>query len=264
MGAMKAESFLTTHSLFGRDEFAAVLHDRGRSEATVAAHLARWTRLGRIARVKQGVYVRVDTPPRPPDFVALASRMAPDAAVAFHTALEVHGFAQSLFERLTFVTATGAKPTTFQGRAFLPVRPRAPLLSADRGERWIDLVDRAGIEVRVTDLERTVVDVLDRPALAGGLDEVWRSLAQVPALDPTSLQDYVALLDSKTLAAKLGFFVESRRDELAALATLLDWLQSRIPAGPVYMDRARRGCLVARWALIVPPELLERPEGPQE
>ncbi|MCP4643359.1 MAG: transcriptional regulator [bacterium] len=261
---MKAESFLTTHSLFDRDEFAAVLHERGRSEATVAAHLARWTRQGRIARVKQGVYVRVDTPPRPPDFVALASRMAPDAAVAYHTALEVHGYAQSLFERLTFVTATGAKPTTFQGRVFVPVRPRAPLLNADRGERWVERVERAGIEIRVTDLERTVLDALDRPALAGGLEEVWRSLAQVPALDPTSLQEYVGLLDSKTLAAKLGFFVESRREELAVPATLLAWLRTRVPASPVYMDRARRGRLVARWALIVPPELHEHPEGVRE
>jgi predicted transcriptional regulator of viral defense system len=258
---MTADSFLTTHSLFSRDEFAAVLRGLGRSEATVAAHLARWTRQGRIVRVKQGVFVRVDVPPRPPDYVALASRMAPEAAVAYHTALEIHGYAQSLFERLTFVTWTGVKPTTFQGRVFVPVRPRAPLLHVDRGERWIERAERAGIEIRVTDLERTVVDVLDRPALAGGLEEVWRSLAQVPALDPGSLEEYVRLLDSKTLAAKVGFFVESRRDELAVPETLLAWLRSRIPASPVYMDRARRGRLVARWALIVPPEFHEQPEG---
>jgi len=257
---MKAETFLTTHSLFSRDEFAAALLGRGRSEATVAAHLARWTRLGRIERVKQGLYVRVDTPPRPPDLIALASRMAPDAAVAYHTALEAHGLAQSLFERLTFVTATGVKPMTFQGRRFVPVRPRAPLLRAGRGERWIERAERAGIEFRVTDLERTVMDVLDRPAVAGGLEEVWRSLARVPALDPGSLQDYVGLLESKTLAAKVGFFLESRRDELVVPETLLAWLRSRIPASPVYVERGRKGRLVARWALIVPPEFHEQRE----
>jgi len=258
---MKAETFLTKHSLFSRDEFAAALKTRGRAEATVAAHLARWTRQGRIGRVKQGVYVRIDEPLRPPDFIALASRMAPDAAVAYHTALEAHGYAQSLFERLTFVTSTGVKPTTFQGRVFVPVRPRAPLMKSGRGERWIEGAERAGIEIRITDLERTVVDALDRPALAGGLDEVWRSLAQVPALDPLSLEEYVGLLGSKTLAAKVGFFLESRRDELAVPAPLLERLRCRVPASPVYMDRARGGRLVARWALFVPPEFHGEPES---
>ena len=258
---MKAETFLTTHSLFSRREFAASLQER--AEATVAAHLARWTRQGRITRVKQGVYVRVETPPRPPDFVALASRMAPDAALAYHTALEVHGYAQSLFERFTFATATGAKRTSLQGRIFVPVRPRAPLLNADCGEKWIELFDRSGIEIRVTDLERTVADVLDRPSLAGGIDEVWRSICQVPALDPTSLGEYVGLLGSKTLTAKVGFFLESRREELAIPETFLARLRSRIPRSPVFLDRRRGGRLVARWALIVPHELFERGEGEQ-
>ncbi len=265
---MKAESFLTTHSLFTRDEFAAVVRGRGRAEATVSAHLARWVRQGRIARVKQGVYVRVDSgggsADRPPDFIALASRMAPDAAVAYHTALEVHGNAQSVFERLTFVTWTGAKPMAFAGRRFVPVRPRAPLRTADRGERWIERTERAGIEIRVTDLERTVVDVLDRPTLAGGVEEVWRSLASVPAVDPASLEDYVNLLGSKTLAAKVGFFLESRREELVVPEALLERLQTRIPRSPVYMDRRRKGRLVVRWALIVPRELHAEPEDVRE
>ncbi len=260
---MKAETFLTTHCVFSRDEFADALQGSGRSEATVAAHLARWTRQGRIVRVKQGVYVRIDQPTRPPDFVALASRMAPDAAVAYHTALEVHGYAQSLFERLTFVTSTGVKQTIFQGRVFLPVRPPAPLFKSDHGERWIERAERAGIDIRVTDLERTVVDVLDRPTLAGGLDEVWRSLAQVPAIDPASLKDYVRLLGRKALAAKVGFFLESRREELAVPDSLLVWLRSRIPASPVYMDRSREGWLASDWALLVPPDLLERAENTQ-
>jgi predicted transcriptional regulator of viral defense system len=255
---MKAETFLTTHRLFTRAEFAAVLRGRGRAKSTVDSHLARWLKQGRIARVKQGVFVRAGVPP---DFVALASRMAPDAAVAYHTALEVHGYAQSVFERLTFVTWTGAKPTTFKGRRFVPVRPRARLRAADHGERWIERAERAGVEIRVTDLERTVVDVLDRPELAGGIEEVWRSLASVPAVDPASLEDYVTLLGGRTLAAKVGFFLESRREDLVVPTAVLERLQARVPRSPVFMDRRRKGRLVARWALIVPQEVALQPEG---
>ena len=39
--------------------------------------------------------------------------------------------------------------------------------------------DRAGVEVRMTDHERTLVDVLDRPELTGSREELWRSLESV-------------------------------------------------------------------------------------
>jgi predicted transcriptional regulator of viral defense system len=256
---LKPETFLTTRSLFRREELAAVVRDRGRAEATVDSHLGRWLRLGRIARVKQGVFIRLDAAAGPlgrfPDFVALASRMAPDAAVAYHTALEAHGLAQSVFERLTFATWTKTKPTSFAGRRFVPVRPRAPLWAADRGERWIERTERAGIEIRVTSLERTVIDVLDRPALAGGVEEVWRSLAAVPAIDPEPLEEYVRLLSGRTLAAKVGFFLETHREELVVPDALLERLRARIPRSPVFMDRSRKGRLVPRWSLVVPREL---------
>ena len=264
---MKSEVFLASHTVFSREELASVLRLRGRADATVNSHLTRWRRQGRIARVKPGVFVRLDTPGAPagclPDFVALTSRMAPDAAVGYHTALEAHGVAQSVFERFTYLTWTKAKPTTFMGRRLVPVRPRAPLLAADGGKAWIEKADRGGVEIRVTTLERTVADVLDRPDLAGGTEEVWRSVQAVPALDPMALELYVALLGSRTLAAKVGFFLESRRDELVIPDALLDRLRTRIPRAPVFMDRGRKGRLVARWALIVPHVLLERgPEVP--
>lgn len=260
---MKPEAFLTTHGIFTKEELGEVLRSRGRAEATVDSHLARWTRQNRIVRVKQGVFVRRDDSTgngwSPVDFIALASRMAPDAVVAFHTALEAHGIAQSTFERLTFVTWTKAKPSSFQGRQFVPIRPRAPLLEAGAGERWVERMERSGIEIRATNLERTIADVLDRPSLSGGIDEVWRSLGSVTALDPSMLADYVFLLRSKTLAAKTGFFLESRREELVVPSPLLDRFRARIPASPVFLDRRRKGKLVARWALIVPPELIEEP-----
>ena len=118
---MMPEYFLTTHRVFTRAELQSALH--GRAVATVDSHISRWRRQGRIARVKRGVFVRLDQQgvgnDSLPDFVTLASRMASDAAVAYHTALEVHGCAQSLLERFTFVTWTGTKATTYLGTSFL-------------------------------------------------------------------------------------------------------------------------------------------------
>jgi predicted transcriptional regulator of viral defense system len=253
---MTPEAFLLTRKLFTRQELATALRDRGSADSTLDAHLTRWTKKKRIARVKQGLFVRLDG--GLPDFIVLASRMAPDAAVSYHTALEAHGAAQSVFERLYFVTWTRTKPLAYKGRRFIPVRPRSPLDAAGGGERWIERAERGGNEFRVTTIERTVVDVLDRPALAGGIEEVWRSLHSVPALDPGALEAYVRLL-GPSVSAKVGFFLESRREELAIPEALLKRLRSRVPGSPVFMDRRRKGRLVSGWSLIVPAELL--PDG---
>ena len=261
---MKPDFFLANHCLFTREELTAALP--GRATTTLDSHLARWRRQGRIVRVKQGLYLRQEPAESgvaapPPDFVALAARMAPDAAAAYHTALEAHGCAQSVFERLTFVTWTRTRPVEFMGRQLVPVRPRAPLRPRSCGEAWIERLDRAGLEVRVTSLERTVADVLDRPSLAGGVEEVWRSLFAVPALDPEALLDYVETLDNRTLAARVGFFLETRRAELAVPERLIERLQNRAPRHPVYLDTvARGGSLIPRWRLIVPDALAGYPE----
>jgi len=253
---MKPELFLATHSIFTREEFVETLKTRGCAASTADAHLARWRRSGRIVRVKQGVFCRIQTELEKkgliPDLLTLASRMAPDAVVAYHSALEAHGYAQSVFEIFFFVTWTKTKPVTFRGRRFLPVRPRAPLQKLDGGARWIEKAERVGLELRVTTLERTIADVLDRPDLAGGVEEVWRSLDSVHALDHDRLEEYVTALGNRTLAAKVGFYLETRRDRLLVPETLLERLQKMAPKGPVFMDRRRKGRLLARWGLVVP------------
>ncbi|MFV2066469.1 MAG: type IV toxin-antitoxin system AbiEi family antitoxin domain-containing protein [Pirellulales bacterium] len=260
---MKPDHFLASHSLFTREELRAAL--AGRNPATLDAHLARWRQQGRIVRVKNGLYLRrgpegAGAHLAAPDFIALAARMAPDAAAAYHTALEAHGCAQSLFEQLTFVTWTRTKPVTFMGRRLAPVRPRAPLNERDGGEAWIETMDRAGLEVRITSLERTAADVLDRPSLAGGIGEVWRSLFALPAIDPEALLDYVRALCNRTVAARVGFFLEKRRDELAVPTSVLEELRALLPNHPVHLDRALGGRLNSRWRLIVPEELVNAHE----
>ena len=67
---------------------------------------------------------------------------------------------------------------------------------------------------RLTSLDRTLVDVLHRPDLAGGWEEVWRSLESVEYFDLDSVLEYALLLENATTAAKVGFFLEQHREPL--------------------------------------------------
>ena len=103
-------------------------------------------------------------------------------------------------------------------------------------------------------------DVLARPDLAGGWEEVWRSLEGVEYFDLEQVIDYALLLKSATTTAKVGFFLEQHRDALMVEETHLDRLRKHAPKLPCYLERSRResGKLAASWNLIVPPAVLER------
>jgi hypothetical protein len=140
----------------------------------------------------------------PVDFLLVASRLAPDAVLGYHTALEAHGYAQSFYERLSFLTQLKVKATNFRGRLFVPVAPPQVLQRTCLSHTSVVEVERRGLPCRVTSLERTAVDVLDRPDLTGGFEEVWRSLSAIPLLDLRAVLEYVRLRNLATLAAKVA------------------------------------------------------------
>lgn len=259
---MKALDFFSAHPVFTRDEFAQDLgRKRKEPNAAVDSTLGRYLRSGRIGRIKRGVLFVAgpgETASRSPvDFLLVASRLAPDAVLAYHTALEAHGYAQSLYERLLFLTERKTKPVAFRGRAFVPVAPPAALRRQGRSFVFTTEVERRGLLCRVTSLERTVADALDRPDLTGGLEEAWRSLAAIPLLDLTQLLEYVRLRSHATLAAKVGLFLELRQKQLAVEQPVLDALRALRPQQPHYLDRSVKGNLVPAWNVIVPTSLLD-------
>ena len=121
-------------------------------------------------------------------------------------------------------------------------------------------MDRSGMEVRVTSLERTMVDVLNRPYLSGGWEEIWRSLESVEFFDLDMVVEYTLLLENATTAAKVGFFLEQHRELLMVDEKHLKSLHVLRPRQPHYLDRDKRrsGRLVSGWNLVIPIEVLER------
>jgi predicted transcriptional regulator of viral defense system len=93
--------------------------------------------------------------------------------------------------RLFFLTQHKVKAVTFRGRVFVPVTPPRVLQRKRLSHTLVVEVERRGLRCRVTSLERTAVDALDRPDLTGGLDEAWRSVSAIPLLDLRAVLDYV-------------------------------------------------------------------------
>jgi hypothetical protein len=112
-----------------------------------------------------------------------AAKLAPDAVLAYHAALAFHGKAYSVRHRFEYLTATAARRFRFRGQEFRPVQFPKALREAGQTLWGVKTAERSGVYLRVTSLDRTLVDVLDRPDPSGGWEEAWRSLASIEFLE---------------------------------------------------------------------------------
>lgn len=131
---------------------------------------------------------------------------------------------------------------------------------ADQETFGVQSIDRLGQPVFVTSLERTLVDVLDRPYLCGSWEEIWLSLEGIEYLDLDQVLKYALLLANSTTIAKLGFFLETHREALMIPEHYLEELRKHCPIKPHYMDRIQNQPqkMITKWNLVVPLSLINR------
>lgn len=260
---MHFKDFLPSHPIFSGNELSGFM-GKNKNRWTLKAILAHHRKQGHIVLIRRGLYAAVPHGSLPDacplDPYLLASKMADDAILAYHTALEVYGKAHSVFERFLYVTKRTTRPVTFRSYRFMGVRPPVALTSRHNEETGVKTVDRSGVSIHVTSLERTLVDILNRPDLGGGWEEIWRSLESVEFFDLDKVIKYVLLLENATTVAKVGFYLNQHRDPLMVEDHHLKTLKKYLPRRPHYMDSSRRrtGRLVSAWNLIVPAQIVDR------
>jgi len=262
---MKTQDFFSTHPVFTYEEFAEFLSKKdSKNVKTRESILSYYTKTGRLLRVRRGLYLTVPyghTPEKcPVDPYLVASKMAPDSVLAYHTALELYGKAYSVREDLFYLTGSGARPLNFRGQRYRGVAFPRKLMGKNMESFGVAIVERAGLDIKVTSLERTLVDALDRPSLCGTWEEIWRSMEMVEFFDLDKVVEYTTHLGNATTAAKVGFFLEQHKETLMSDEDHLDRLMALKPAKPHYMVHKGReaGRFMKRWNLVVPEEILER------
>jgi len=261
---MRSADFFATHPVFTHEEYLSARGVSGdRSPRTVDNLLLRHTAAGKTLHVRRGLYAAVPAGVASDKFQVdpflLATKLAPDAAVAYHAALQFRGKAYSIWHRFAVLTRSRIRPLSFQGNEYVGVRPPRALDGLPDLDGGLVDEPHAGGTVRVTTFERTLVDVLDAPELGGGWEEIWRSLEMVEYFDLAAVVDHTLRRGSMVTTARIGFFLEQHREELFVEERHLEALREHAPRQPIYLDRARKpGRLVKSWNLVVPERVLDR------
>ena len=254
--------FFESHPVFTIDDLRE-FYSLAESSREASDMILYSKKMGRIGRIKDGLYFVV----RPGqtaqhtsvDPYLVASKLAPDVVLAYHTAFDLLGFGHSAFNVYHYFSDRFRPPLRFQGGHFRAVVFPKTLRKKSKTGFGTENIERLGIKLRVTGKERALVEALERPQYCGGFEELYRSLEKIPYLQPDVILRYLEFRDQKNLFARVGFFLEQHQDDFHIEKSFLDRLAESVPAQPVYWVRGRKGGTLAnRWNLIVPDAVMRR------
>lgn len=182
--------------------------------------------------------------------LVVGSLLAPEGAAAYATAMRWWGWAGppgAEAETLTFITPKRKQAMRLR---LLGVRFELVFIKPDR-MFGAALLGEPGLRIRVTEPERTVIDMLDRSDLCGGVRAAAAALALAwPALDHERLTAYLERFAGGTVPRRIGYIAERLGlmppgDPLAAR-----W-RELLGAGYSLLERGgpAEGPFVRRWGL---------------
>jgi hypothetical protein len=249
-----SSAFFASTPVFGRTEFAKACGRRP-SDRAVTELLKYHLRAGNICRIARGVFASGTS-----DRFLAASRLRIGAVIAYRSALECHGYAATQTSEVQLIARGEPGLLETSGFACRFVTP-PPHHSPSAG---ITTVDRQGLKVSVTTLERTLVDLFDRYDLAGGTEDLFRSLDLVvereAPLNIEAMVDFATRRSNAAAAGALGHWLAHERERLGVTDEALGDLRSLAPRHARYALGATpgRGRAATGWNVILPSDLIER------
>lgn len=259
-----------------REKLSKVLrHSRGAISATDASRalnveraeaarlLSNWSARGWLNRVRRGLYVPVplesSTADLPLDDAwVVAERLFAPCYIGGWTAATHWGLTEQLFRSTLVITTRRPRARRVDARGTVFVVRTVN----ERAMFGLKAIWRGKAKVNVSDPTRTMLDLLDTPALGGGIRtvvDIMKAYFRSTHRDPKLLVRYADQLGNKAVFKRLGFLAMTvAPDE----AELIEECRKRLSAGNAKLDPKLPGeRLVTTWRLWIPAGFAKAPKA---
>ena len=153
----------------------------------------------------------------------IACAIAEDAYLSHHAALEYHGLSNQVFHVIYVSTKKRFNPFDYDGITYKYVKPQI-----DQGVLILS-------HVRVTDLERTIIDSINHINKITGLEELIKSINLIKSLDEDKIMKYLSLYNVQSLYQKTGYILEKHQKNLNLSDYFFTWCKSKIKHNITYL-----------------------------
>ena len=210
--------------------------------------LRRALKAGNIKQIKKGLYASVD-PTTGMIYASkfqIACRLFDDAYFSYHEALEYYGLAtQAFVSHFTYLTHVYVDDVDFEDNVYTSKKSTCDL-------EIIDRIDQDG--VRVVSLERAIVDSIDNPNYAGGLEEIENALDACRDLNIEKVIKMLEYYDKAYLYQKVGYLFEKHLGDIMPESFYQLCLSKSGNKIQYFESKVGFAKLVLKWKLMVPAE----------
>ncbi len=217
--------------------------------------IANKLRSGVYVKIRNNLYALID--PSTNDIYAtkfeIASNISETSYICFHSALEFYGLANQVFNDITVGSLTKFNNFIFGESEYIYKQSKSIAF----------VKDVASEGIRVTTLEKTIVDCIDEINLACGIDEVLNALEQVKYLNEAKLLDVLEEQNKMFLYQKVGYLLEIYNDQLNLSESFFDKCKSHLTNKTNYFMKGefQKESLNKDWNLMVPKNIKSRING---
>ncbi len=222
---------------------------------TARSMLARLMDKGYVRKIRNNMYSAVN--PATEGVVAskyqIACAINDSAYLTHHTAFEFYGLANQVYYEVYVASEPRFRDFDFEGITYRRVAPRIN----------VGVVEpRTTQGVRVTDLERTVIDSIKDVEKIGGFEELMNCLSLVHYLDEAKLRAYLDAYGVQALYQRAGYLLDYFREEMQLSQEFIEYCKNQVGKGTAYLleEAKHRGVYVGEWGLVVPEGLLTAEE----
>jgi predicted transcriptional regulator of viral defense system len=207
-------------------------------------------------RIKPGLFVRIpesiilDKKQYTEDAVLIAAKVNPNGYLSHYTALSLHGLAERYITDVYVTTTKHHRKITYHE---IMIHYIQSIPSHFFGFTTIPYLNGY---INVSDIERTVLDVVTRPMYAGGDVEMIQCLQNVDEIDYKKLVQYVKRFNSKITARKVGYLLDTLKN-MKPPQTILQELKDFSGSNTYYFNTTQSGVFESKWQLIVPTTVVE-------
>lgn len=223
------------------------------NKKTARQILFRLKNKGFINQIKHGLFAIVPAQMIGKEFTAdkilISSKLTEPYFISHHTALEIHGAAQSYFNIAYISTNKIMKPFEFRNISYKFMTTKHMF--------GIEQVSRGNLKINASDRERTVLDCIRKVEYAGGIEELAKSISAFPNIDYKKLLKYLNLFGEKSLFHRTGFIFDSLKNELSVPQDFLNRIKKNLSARTYYLLPKGKGVYVKEWNIIAPKNIKE-------
>ena len=238
---MKYYEKLLTMGCFSLQDVAQLTGNTETARTVCKSYLKK----GYIERVKRDLYVAIslETGQTVANRFVIASHISDNAVVSHHSAFEYYGYANQVFYEIQVTSESRFQDFSFDGLQYRRIMPQIKGGIANEGG------------VRVTTPERTVIDCIHLFEKVGGLEELLRCIALIPALKEDTLLACLAEYDNGFLYQKTGCILSHFASALGLTDAFFVDCKKYLPKGKSYLyERTSDFVFYEDWKLYAPAD----------